>query len=254
VETSSELVVGKESVKRGTQAVQGPSRSGVARLRPVKPVDIRRQRALVTRRRILRAAYRLFCENGYVATTMDAIAAEAEVAVQTLYFTFHTKGALLGETLGAVIMGFDRWMGPPREPFDAARAPKTHFEWYPRFEAEPDARRALAIFVENSEETMRLGGALIKVLDAASGDPDAAAVYQVGERRRGDTYRTIVTTLARKAGLRPGLTVARATDILLVLFSGSTYHAMAAGRRWSPAECTRWFTDLLAQQLLPEED
>jgi AcrR family transcriptional regulator len=244
-------VLATKRVKRAPKPARRPSPSGIARALPPKPGELRRQRALATRRRILKAAYRLFCANGYVATTMDAIAAEAGVAVQTLYFTFHTKGAMLSETLGAVIMGFDKWVGQPREPFDPAEAPK-RFEWYSAFEAEPDARRALAIFVENSEETMRLGGALVAVLQAAASDPDAASVHAIGERRRVDSSRTILRMLARKGGLRSGLTVARATDILVVLFSGPVAHAMAA-RGWPPAESKRWFVDLLAQQLLPPE-
>ena len=72
----------------------------------------RRERTLATRRRMVGAAYRLFCEKGYVATTMEAIAREAEVAVPTLYFTFRTKGAILGEALGAAVMGFDEPVGP----------------------------------------------------------------------------------------------------------------------------------------------
>ena len=55
----------------------------------------RQERAATTRRRMLDAAYDLFCEQGFRATTMDAIAQRAGVAVQTLYFTFHTKDALL---------------------------------------------------------------------------------------------------------------------------------------------------------------
>jgi len=46
----------------------------------------RREKALVTRRRMLKAAYELFCEHGYATTTMDLIAKRADVAVQTLYF------------------------------------------------------------------------------------------------------------------------------------------------------------------------
>jgi AcrR family transcriptional regulator len=112
----------------------------------------RKERALATRRRVLAAAYRLFCQRGYVATTMDAIAAEAGVAVQTLYFTFHTKGAILSETLGATITGFDKWMKPPAvppEPRDGEPPPLDLHEWYERFTAEPDARAALALFVHH---------------------------------------------------------------------------------------------------------
>ena len=55
----------------------------------------RRERAKATRRRIAEAALARFSGQGYAATTMDAIAADASIAVQTVYFTFHTKAELL---------------------------------------------------------------------------------------------------------------------------------------------------------------
>src|SRR5450631_3725720 len=55
----------------------------------------KRERAEQTRTRIIDAAYRLFTQHGYEATTMQAVADEARVAVQTVCFTFHTKGGLL---------------------------------------------------------------------------------------------------------------------------------------------------------------
>ena len=111
--------------------------------------ETRRERTLATRRRMVGAAYRLFCEKGYVATTMEAIAREADVAVPTLYFTFRTKGAILGEALGAAVMGFDEPVGPEDS------------SWYGEFQAEPDARRALRILVENSTPILRRVGPLM---------------------------------------------------------------------------------------------
>ena len=46
---------------------------------------------------MVKAAYKLFCENGYLGTTIRAVADDAGVAVPTVYYTFGTKAALLGE-------------------------------------------------------------------------------------------------------------------------------------------------------------
>ena len=53
----------------------------------------RREQAAATRREILEAAQRLFERDGYGATTMAAIAAEAGVALKTVYLAFETKAA-----------------------------------------------------------------------------------------------------------------------------------------------------------------
>jgi AcrR family transcriptional regulator len=199
----------------------------------------RKERTLATRRRMVGAAYRLFCEKGYVATTMEAIAREAHVAVPTLYFTFRTKGAILGEVLGAAVMGFDEPVGPEDAP------------WYRAFEAEPDPRRALKILVENTAPILRRVAPLLAATHAAAGDPEVTAISGLSEERRRDGYRVIVRQLAAKGGLRQGLTVARATDILLVLLGPQLFDALESGRGWSPVETNRWVVEVLSQQLLP---
>ncbi len=65
----------------------------------------RRPKAQATRRRIRDAARRLFVERGYVATTIEAIAGEAGVAVPTVYLAFGTKRALLVELLDIAAVG-----------------------------------------------------------------------------------------------------------------------------------------------------
>ena len=60
-----------------------------------KPTRSRREKAQATRRRIIEAARSRFETEGYASTTMDTIAADAGVAVQTVYFAFHTKAEVL---------------------------------------------------------------------------------------------------------------------------------------------------------------
>src|SRR5215212_9319859 len=67
------------------------------RVKPKRPYDSprRREQAAATRLEILEAAQRLFEEQGYAATTMAAIAAEAGVALKTVYVAFETKAGVL---------------------------------------------------------------------------------------------------------------------------------------------------------------
>jgi AcrR family transcriptional regulator len=199
----------------------------------------RRERSLATRRRMVGAAYRLFCEKGYVATTMEAIAREADVAVPTLYFTFRTKGAILSEALDAAVMGLDEPVGPEDAP------------WFRAFEAEPDSRRALKILVENVALILSRVAPLTTAIHGAANDPEVVGVRDLSGQRQHDGYRDLVRQLARKGGLRQGLSVARATDILFVLLSADLFEALASGRGWSFAECKRWLVDVVSQQLLP---
>lgn len=219
------------------------------------PRSGRRQKALATRRRILATAYDLFCAHGYTGTTMQAIAAKAGVAVQTLYFTFHTKGAILTETVGACIVGIDRWT-PALDPIRAGSSRKALLEphvWFAPLVDAPDAEGALAIFVDASIEIMRRVAPLVAVLTAAeTSDPEVQAIGAIAERRRVEAYGFVVAELANKGGLRRGLSPRVARDILLTLLSADTYQRLAADRGWSVAECRRWLHDVLRQQLLAE--
>src|SRR6266567_8903090 len=76
---------------------------------PTKPkraysTALRREQALVTHRRILDAARRLFIARGYAYVTMRDVAAEAGVAVQTVHAVFGTK---LGLAQGIVELAFE---------------------------------------------------------------------------------------------------------------------------------------------------
>ena len=57
-------------------------------------------------------------------------------------------------------------------------------------------------------------------MHGATGDPDAAEVVRIAEERRVASYREAVRVIARKpGGLRPGVSAAAATDMVVVLFS-----------------------------------
>lgn len=186
---------------------------------------------------MVEAAYRLFCERGYVATTMEEIAREAGVAVQTVYFTFHNKVAILKEAFDASVLTHD----DPKPP--DARA------WYAEFERERDGPRAVGILVDNVSEILRRVAPLAAAMTAAAGDPVAAEIYAKGEALRRDGYARLVSITAAKGALRPGLTEARAVDVLYTLLSPEMFQAMSRCG-WSFPEWKTWITDVLVQQLL----
>src|SRR6478672_7913901 len=67
----------------------------------------RQEQAAATRRQILDAARRLFVRQGYAATTMAQIAAEAGVALKTVYLAFDTKSGLLQKLWNVTLRGDD---------------------------------------------------------------------------------------------------------------------------------------------------
>jgi AcrR family transcriptional regulator len=209
----------------------------------------RADRALANRRRMVRAAYDLFSTHGYAGTTIAAVAELAGVAVPTIYYTFGTKAALLEESLGAAVLGFDHWRKPPSDPDIAELLPWHH--WWPDFQAAPTSHAAFEVFLAHGAAVLERVSPLVAALHGAAGDPEAARVASVAERRRVEAYREAVRVVAGKpGGLRSGLTVARATDILVALFSAELYQSVRTGRGWSASRTTALLHELLAGQLL----
>src|SRR5579859_7046851 len=64
-----------------------------------------------TRAKVIDAAKQLFIEHGYPATTLEAVADAADVALPTLYRLFGSKRALLKEVLDSSLGGDDEPIG-----------------------------------------------------------------------------------------------------------------------------------------------
>ncbi len=199
---------------------------------------------------MVKAAYDLFCSNGYLGTTINAVAKEAGVAVPTVYYTFGTKAALLSESLGAAVVGFDLWREPPPEPIDTRELLPWN-QWWADFQAAPTSADALHIFIRHGVQILARVGPLLGAVHAASGEPEAAEVVRASEQRRVDSYREAIRVLASKpGGLRRALSEPEATDALLVLFSAELYQSLSVGRDWPTGRCVDFFGNILRMQLL----
>jgi AcrR family transcriptional regulator len=199
----------------------------------------RREQAAVTRREILEAAQRLFEEHGYAATTMAAIAAEAGVALKTVYVAFETKSGLLRSLWHLLLRG------------DEADAPVGERRWYREVLDEPDPERQLRLLAQASRMIKTRAAALMAVIrSAAPLDPEIAALWSRIQSDFYDHQGAIVKELHRKKALRPGLGVARATDILWTLNHPDLWQLLVVARGWTPAAYERWFGDAICAQLL----
>lgn len=204
-----------------------------------RPGQVRRDRAKATRRKILDGAYRLFCEHGYAPTTMEAIAAEAGVAVQTVYYVFRTKAALLMEVIETAAAG------------EPDPLPVAERAWMQEALASPDGQKALALVVEHGVDIYTRVAPLGQTVQAASAaDPDINTYWKsVGQSRRAGMGR-LVAGLAEQGQLRRGLDPKRAGDIMFAVFSHETFLSLTRGAGWSVPEYKAWLHETLSHQLL----
>src|SRR5215218_4195230 len=199
----------------------------------------RREQAAATRRQILEAAQRLFERQGYAPTTMAAIAAEAGVALKTVYVAFETKSGLLRALWHLRLRG------------DEGAAPVAARQWFRDVIAEPDPERALRLTARNSRAVKLRAADLMRVMrDAAGADEDITALWQRIQDDFHANQRSIVDALQAKDALAPGLDAARAADILWTLNHPDVWHLLVGERGWAPDEYERWFGDAACAQLL----
>ena len=208
---------------------------------PVKPRN-RRDRAKATRRRIAEAALERFSEQGYAATTMDAIARDAGVAVQTVYFTFHTKAELL-------IASLELAGGEPGSPEVVMER-----DWIGRVMEAPTGGRRLALIVEHSNDIYARVGPLLPAVSAASSvDPDVDGAWQGLVARRRAGMGRVIEAFAARGELRDGLDPRLALDMLFGINRAETYLAFTVECGWTMERYKAWQFATLADQLLPAE-
>jgi AcrR family transcriptional regulator len=203
---------------------------------------VRATRALETRRAIVDAAAELFAMQGYVATSVDAIASRAGVGRATVFAIFGGKPVLLKAA-------YDAAFGSGDERTPLIQRPEAQAVL-----AERNPRRYLAAYVT------LIGGIFARVATihevvrgAAQADAEVAVVWeQIGAERLAGSGR-IVGHLADRGGLRGDLDPAEAADLVWVLNDPGLYHMLVNQRGWPQAAYEHHLTDLLSLQLLPTE-
>ncbi len=203
--------------------------------RPVKRPYVSAKRdasARATRQAILDAALRLFSTNGYVSTTIQSVADEAGVAVQTVYAVFGSKRELLRLVLEAAVAG-DAEPEPVNERAEARAIAE-----------EPDPRRRAELDAAMSTKISKRIAPIIRVLrEAATADPEfASTATAITAQRRAD-MAAAAKILAGPGGFHGDLEEAVGT--LYVLYSPDTFLALTGDLGWSVKRYERWLAEML---------
>ena len=193
----------------------------------------KRERAEQTRARIMDAAYRLFTQHGYEATTMQAVADEAGVAVQTVYFTFHTKAALVMTIEVRAVGGEDQeWREQQQRQLIEDR----------------DPRNVVALWVAGSATVLNRITAFVALL-GANLQMDAESVERRA-RERDRWFQMLIDRLVALNALKPGLAPSRALDVARAVTRVESYEDLTLRWGWTEQEWIEWMTGVLARELL----
>lgn len=200
----------------------------------------RARQTAATRQRIVEAAGRLFPVHGYAATTINAVAAEADVAVETVYARFKNKQNLLKAYLDESIVG------------DAELVPLLDRPAVQAVSAVNDQREQLQLLAQIMRGVLERNASAHAVLRSAmAADTELDELAAADDKRRKATHRAFVELLVSSGPLRPGLSTDEAIDTMSTLANPDTFAYLIHRRGWTAAGIERWLADSLALLLLP---
>src|SRR5712671_1805253 len=164
----------------------------------VNPVSqqppLRQAQTALTEQRIIAAATDLFLTDGYVATTLEAVAKRAEVGARTVYVRFGTKAALFKRVVDVAIVGDTQPVGVPGR--DWAQAGMTA----------PTAAERIAASAATGRQIMQRTGALFAVAQqAAAVEPLIAEFWQQGREQSRQAQAMFWTRMADDGLLGPAV-------------------------------------------------
>jgi AcrR family transcriptional regulator len=200
----------------------------------------RAEQARQTRAAVADAARRLFLRDGFAATTIAAIAAEARVSVETIYKGFGGKPGLVRAICDQALAG----EGPvPAE----TRSDELQL-------AEPDPRKIIRGWGKLTAEVAPRVSPIVLLLRAAeAADPEVAGLRAELDAGRLRRMTRNARNLAEAGHLRAGITAEHAGEVMWTYSSPELYELLVLGRGWPPGRYGAFIADAMIAALLRPE-
>lgn len=193
--------------------------------------DLRQERARETELRIRHSAMDLFVRRGFMETTVNQIADQAGVAVQTVYSIFGSKGGIVAAMLEHLEESADQ---------DG---------WVEKIFSEPDPRRQLRLFVSWLETLFAQGSHILRAALAARSEPGVADFLDRGNANRRDGISQLVGLWSNRSALRHDLNPEEATEQFWLLTSAELALLAVDRLEWTTDRYGAWLVELLEREL-----
>jgi AcrR family transcriptional regulator len=201
---------------------------------------LRQEQARQTRLRILEAAERCFGSRGYAGATMEIVAAEARVAVDTVFAAFGNKRGVLQALM-------DLRAGGDQQPVDVLSRPGPQ-----AVRRETDQRAQIALFAAGIGASIERTRPTADIMSSAAAvDTTIAELRGRFQEQRYRNQQAVAGWVAANGPLRDGITLDDAAAIIWTLTSPDVHRLLRTERQWSPERFTKWLADTLTLTLLP---
>lgn len=201
----------------------------------------RREQAQRTHAQIISAAKRLFLTHGYAATSISAIAVEAEASVESVYKMLGGKPRLVKAVFDADLAGEGAL------PSD-------------------EVARQLSMDERDPYARLRCFGSLVAAIgphvtplallvrDAAAINSELAEVWEQLSEERLERMTVHAERLWNDGHLRSDISVQDARDVLWSFASPEFYDLLVLRRGWDAAKYGCWIGEAYVDALLPKRD
>lgn len=196
-----------------------------------------RPRDEAARERIVAAATSLFVRDGYVSTTVSAIAQEADAAVKTLYAAYDSKLGVLSATHDHAVLG------------NAEPTPLLQHAWVRALAAAESVEAAWAGATVHLAESTARSAPILTVIHAAAADPGVAELHAQLRRQRHGFSLGLARILLRLPGAAPQAGTSRVADILYATMTAESYTLFVTERGWTLEQWREWAHDVVAREL-----
>ena len=194
-----------------------------------------------TRHEIIGAAGKLFITRGYSGATMESIAREAGVAVETVYAVFGNKKAILSSLISVSLVG------------DEDPTPLLQRQGPLAVMREKDQVRQVQLFSRDMAEIMGRVAPLFEVMHAAAKtEADIAGMLQRLLNERAEALQVFIRALLSNGPLQDGLTLESATDTVWAVSSAEVYTLLVAERGWPVEKYQQWLADAITKLIVPQ--
>jgi len=198
--------------------------------------SLRKAQIAHTEQRILAAATELFLADGYVATTLEAVARHAEVGARTIYLRFRTKAELFKRVVDVAIVGDTR-------PVDVLGR-----DWMQAALTAPTAAERITASAAAGRQIVQRTGALFAVAQqAAAVEPLIEGFWQQGREQSRHAHAVFWTRMADDGLLDPAIDLDWLVDTTSVLAAAETYLLITRMIGWNLDAYQDWLTATLTR-------
>ncbi|MDO2936554.1 helix-turn-helix domain-containing protein [Paeniglutamicibacter sulfureus] len=197
----------------------------------------RRAAAEKTREAILEAARERLLAQGYPATTVALIAADAQVSVETIYKSFGGKPGLVRAIYDRGLRG-----SGPEAAFDRSDALRQHAA---------DAQSLMLTWGRlTAEVAATLTPILLLVRSAAASDANMAELQEQSSAERLERMQHNARFLQERGYLREDVSFDEAVDVMWLHSSPELYELLVLQRGWSAERFARYVAESMAGALV----